>query len=117
MKKTDCYSMDSCSKQRRRLSEVVAQRCSVKKGFLEISQNAEENTCLRLRPAALLKKETLTQLFSCEFCGISENTFFTEHLWATAFRLQQISQICSSVYIVDSVQVFVSGILENIYRY
>ena len=31
----------------------------------------------------LYKKETLTQLFSCEFCKIFKNTFFTEHLWAT----------------------------------
>ena len=23
-------------------------------------------------------------MFSCEFCDISKNTFFTEHLWATA---------------------------------
>ena len=30
------------------------------------------------------KKETLAQLFSCEFCEISENTFFTEHVLATS---------------------------------
>ena len=30
------------------------------------------------------KKETLVQVFSCEFREISENTFFTEHLWTTA---------------------------------
>ena len=29
-------------------------------------------------------KETLAQLFSCEFYKISKNTFFTEHLWAVA---------------------------------
>ena len=29
------------------------------------------------------KKETLTQVFSCEFYRISKNTFFTEHLWRT----------------------------------
>ena len=23
----------------------------------------------------------LAQVFSCEFCEISKNTFFTEHLW------------------------------------
>ena len=23
-------------------------------------------------------------MFSCEFCEILKNTFFTEHLWATA---------------------------------
>ena len=38
-----------------------------------------------LRPVTLLKKETLAQMFSCEFCEIFKNTFFTEHLWTTAF--------------------------------
>ena len=28
----------------------------------------------------LIKKETLAQIFSCEFCKISKKTFFTEHL-------------------------------------
>ena len=27
-----------------------------------------------------IKKETLTQVFFCEFCEISKNTVFTEHL-------------------------------------
>ena len=27
------------------------------------------------------KKETLAQVFSCEFCEISKNNFFIEHLW------------------------------------
>ena len=31
-----------------------------------------------------IKKETLALVFSCEFCEISKNTFFTEHVWATA---------------------------------
>ena len=63
--------------------------------ILGISQNSQENTCTRvsfliklqawgqslffnkvagLRPANLLKK-FLAQVFSCEFCGISKNTF------------------------------------------
>ena len=29
-------------------SEAVAQRCSVEKAFLEISQNSQENTCARV---------------------------------------------------------------------
>ena len=33
---------------------------------------------------SFIKKETLAQFFSCEFCEISKNTSFTEHLWATA---------------------------------
>ena len=31
-----------------------------------------------------IKKETLAQLFSCEFCQIFKNTFFTEHPRTTA---------------------------------
>ena len=46
-----------------------------KKVFLEISQNSQENTCAR---------DDLTQMFSCEFCEISKNIFFTEQLRATA---------------------------------
>ena len=34
-----------------------------------------------------IKKETLAQVLSCEFCEISKNTFFTEHLSTTAFDL------------------------------
>ena len=38
-----------------------------------------------------IKKETLAQVFSCEFCEISKNNFFTEHLWTTA--PEQINKI------------------------
>ena len=31
-----------------------------------------------------IKKENLAQMYSCEFCEISKNTFFIEHLWVTA---------------------------------
>ena len=63
--------------------EVVARRCSLKKVFLEISQNSQENTCARvsflikLQASGLnfIKRETLAQVFSCEFCNISMNTF------------------------------------------
>ena len=60
------------------------------KVFLEISQNSQENTCVRdffkkvatllKRPATFLKNCLLVQMFSCEFCEISKNTFFAEHL-------------------------------------
>ena len=38
------------------------------------------------RPEAcnFIKKETLAQVVSCEFCEISKNTFVTQHLWKTA---------------------------------
>ena len=55
--------------------------------FLEISQNSLENTCDSL----CFRIETLAQVFSCEFCEISKNTFFTEHVWATASILITIN--------------------------
>ena len=33
-----------------------------------------------------IKKESLAQVFSCEFCEISTNTFFIEHLRTTASK-------------------------------
>ena len=33
-----------------------------------------------------IKKEALVRVFSCEFCEISKNTFFSEHLWTTASK-------------------------------
>ena len=66
-------------------SEAVAQRCSVKKMFLEISQNSQESTharaslLIKLQAPALtcnfIKKEALAQVLYCEFCEISKDTF------------------------------------------
>ena len=62
-----------------KLSEAVVQRCSLKKVFLEISQKSQENTSVRvsflIKLKALGVEETLAQVFSCEFCKISNNTF------------------------------------------
>ena len=59
------------------------QTCYIKKAFLEILQNSQENTCTRVSfliklPQAcnFIKKETLAQTFYCEVCEISKNTFF-----------------------------------------
>ena len=65
----------------------------MKKGILEFSQNSQEKTCTRviflnevtgLQASNFIKKETVAQVFSCEFCEIFKNAFFTEHLWTTA---------------------------------
>ena len=69
------------------MTETVARKFLVKNVFSEISQNSQENTCARdsffdkvagLRSKAFnfIKKETLAQVFSREFCQISKNTFF-----------------------------------------
>ena len=55
------------------------------KVFLEISQNSLENTCARdsflikMQAWNFIKKGSLAQVFSCEFCKISKNIYFTEH--------------------------------------
>ena len=38
--------------------------------------------------ATLLKNETMAQLFFCEFCEVSKNTFFTEHFRMTTSKLE-----------------------------
>ena len=64
------------------ITEAAVWKCSVKKVFQEISQNSQENTCVRVffnkvaGTCNFIKKETLTQVFSCEFCEIYKNTFF-----------------------------------------
>ena len=37
-----------------------------------------------------IKEETLAQVLSCEFCKISKNTLFTEHLQTTPSMVQII---------------------------
>ena len=38
----------------------------------------------------IIKKEILVQVFSCEFCKISKDTFFTEHLRTTNFVTEML---------------------------
>ena len=52
------------------ISEADYRRCSVKKVFLKISQNSQENTCARV--SFLIK----LQAFSCEFCKIFKSNLF-----------------------------------------
>ena len=58
--------MENIKKTPQIKSEAVVQRCSLNKVFLEISQNFERH---------LFKKETLTQVFSREFCEVYKSTF------------------------------------------
>ena len=66
-----------------------------------------------------IKKETLVQGFSCEFCKTIQNTFFTQHLWMIASILQQLLAIIYSWQLSSSekslvgkkIDPFISGIL------
>ena len=68
--------------------------------FLKILENLQENNYVRaffLNNVAgacnIIKKEALVQVFSCEFCEIFKNTFFTEHL---RWLLLYIEDLCIS---------------------
>ena len=52
-----------------RVAEAIVRKCSVKKVFLKISQNSQENTCARL--SFLIKLQAFLQNAS----GASKNTF------------------------------------------
>ena len=72
-------------------TEAVAQRSSVKKVFLEISQNSQKNICARdsfliklqacIRPITLLKKRLWHSYFPVNFLKFLRTPFFIEHLW------------------------------------
>ena len=73
-------------------------RCSVKKVFLKILQNPQQNTCVRgsiflkrCEPTTyyFVGKETLVQVVSYEFCKFCNNTYFVEHMRTVVAR-----QIC-----------------------
>ena len=61
------------------MSEAVGQRCSVKKDFLgNFAKFTGKHLCQSLffSKKNFIKKETLAQIYSCEFCEIFENTIF-----------------------------------------
>ena len=70
-----------------RTTEVVVRRCSVKKVFLKISQNSEENICARVY--FLIK----LQLFFWEFYEILKNTF--------SWRTPRVMGCASSRYTIQ----------------
>ena len=65
--------------------------------FLEISQNSQENTwarvsfLIKLQTCNFIKKETLAQVFSCEFGEITKNTF--------CYRIPLVhASVCNSLF-------------------
>ena len=51
-----------------------------------------------------IKKETLAQVFSCEFCEIFKNTFFVEHVWW--LLLDILEKAC---YLPTTMKMFIFG--------
>ena len=88
--------------------ETVARRCSVKEVLLEFSQNSQENTCvgvsflikLQVSDLQLIKKETLAQVFSSEFCEhlFLQNTSGGCFLKTTSPRIYNLNNLSDSWY-------------------
>ena len=72
-----------------KLNRSTLQRCSVRKGALTNFANFTGKH-LRLRPATLLKKRLWHWGFPVNFCEISKNIFFAEHLRASASKLNRL---------------------------
>ena len=87
-------------------------RCSVKNVFLKILLNWQEYTCARVSfliklQAYFIKK----RLFSCEFCEIFKNTFFTEHPRATDFDATLKKKLKSLLYVSNEIVNISTGTL------
>ena len=71
--------------------------------FYKTSQNSQVSTCAgasRLEVYNFIKKETPTEVFSCEICETFKNSFFTKHLrWLrlTDISINIISNIISNI--------------------
>ena len=94
------------------LTEAVVRRCSVKKVFLQISQNSQENTCARV--SFLIK----LQVFSCEFCEISKNTFFYRTPLPAAFGLRHatlLKETPTKVFSCEFCEVFKNNLFTELF--
>ena len=98
-------------------TEAVAQRCSVKKVFLEILQNSQENTCARVSfliklQATLLKKRLWHRSFPVNFAKFRRTPIFTEQLrWLLLLLsysnlLEETSIIIKNVYFIQLYRYF-----------
>ena len=65
--------------------DVIANMISNRKPYPVVSEIFIKARKLRPEACNFIKKEALAQVFSCEFCEIFKNTFFTEKLRTTTF--------------------------------
>ena len=102
--------MSSCDRSSHR-------RYSLKKGVLKnFVKFTGKHLCQNPAAATLfsnfIKKETLAQVFCCEFCKISKNTFFSEHRGETASYVNN-SEIARNTYLVKNLQMAASVIRSD----
>ena len=71
-------------------SSVLDREC-----FLLIYFSFSEAATGQPQACKFIKKDTLAQVFSCEFCKISTDTFSTEHLRTTASGINPFDSVIS----------------------
>ena len=84
-------------------------RCSIRKGVLRnFTKFTGKHLCQSLfyrnsvpETCNFIKKETLAQVFSCEFCEISKNTIFIEHLRATVSGFSNFIVKLSVIHLIQ----------------
>ena len=69
-----------------------------KEALLKVSQNSQENTSVgvffKKEAGNFIKKETLTQMFSCEFCETFKNIYFYKtHLVAASCYIRSVAHL------------------------
>ena len=98
--------------------------------FLQFRSNCPEVFCKKgVQACNFIKKETLAQVFSCEFCEIFKNIYFIEHLrWllltVNRFHARVQSSTCTNYgkYLCESIMavltpksgIRISWIISNI---
>ena len=108
-------SFQKCRSSRSQmLFRSIARRCSVKRLFLVISQNSQENTCARvsllikLQAKNFILKRDPGRDVSCEFYKIWKNTFFLQYTSAGCFQSFNIAasykfpDIHQKIYVLKS---------------
>ena len=80
-----------------------------------LCQNLVFNNVAGLRPEAcnFIKKETLVQVFSCEFCEISRNTFSYRTPPVAASECKLASCLRNNLRNVKKMTVFMQALCEN----
>ena len=89
---------------------AVIRRCSIEIGVLKnftkftgkhLCQSLFLNKVAGLRPATLLKKRTLAQVFSCEFCENFKNTFLQNTYGRMLLIICMMFQFFISMYDIN----------------
>ena len=71
-------------KMKQPLEVFCKRRCSQKSCTIQRKHLRQSLFFNKVAGLGFIKEETLAQVFSCKFGEISKNTYFIEHLWATA---------------------------------